>query len=89
MNAYNPQTYDFAAHPNGVDSNHSLQQQASTYLDPNYWNASVTATPEFGLSVDQQMELMQNLETHGMGDMRMMIDVANRLWNPSQTRESN
>lgn len=79
--AFAPMVQDFA-----LGSNPSLQQAANSYLDPNYWNASVNTMPGFGLNADQQMELMQNLETSGMEDIEMMIAGANMIWNPGQNR---
>lgn len=85
---YAPQAYDFGQSLGPTESNASLQQQASTYLDPNFWNSSVNTNPVFGLSSDQRMELMQNLETTGMGDIEMMIAGANSIFNPGQNRRT-
>ena len=80
-------SHSIITNSNGLSGNPTLQQQATAYLDPNYWNASVNTIPEFGLSVDQRTELMQHLETTGMGDMRMMIAGANRLFNPNMNQD--
>ncbi|KAF2156114.1 hypothetical protein K461DRAFT_265548 [Myriangium duriaei CBS 260.36] len=83
---YAPQVFDYANTAGAMETTSSLQQQANAYLDPNYWNASVNTMPEFGLSSDQRMELMQNLETTGMGDIEMMIAGANSIFNPGLAR---
>lgn len=66
------------------DPNENLGDQAAEFLNPNYWNEPVYQ--QGGLTSQQQLELLQNLETSGMEDIEMMIEAGNRVWNPqSQT----
>ena len=55
-------------------------QQPQDYLDPNYWNQTVNGMHGSGLTSAQQIELMQSLETDGVGDIEMMIEASNRLF---------
>lgn len=58
-----------------------LPQQPQDYLDPNWWNQTVNGMHGNGLTSEQQLELLQNLETEGVGDIEMMIEASNRLFN--------
>ncbi|KAF4556915.1 Fungal specific transcription factor domain-containing protein 60 [Elsinoe fawcettii] len=80
------QTYDFGYPLTTSTTNQSLQQSANEFLDPNFWNQATGEMQGFGLNLNQQMELMQSLETTGMGDIEMMIQGAQRLFPPVQQR---
>ncbi|KAF2223162.1 fungal-specific transcription factor domain-containing protein [Elsinoe ampelina] len=78
-----PQSYDFGYPLTTRGTNQSLQQSANEFLDPNFWNQTSNDMQGFGLNLNQQMELMQSLETTGMGDIEMMIEGAQRLFPPA------
>ncbi|TKX22298.1 fungal specific transcription factor domain-containing protein 45 [Elsinoe australis] len=80
------QSYDFGYPLTTTDTNQSLHQSANEFLDPNFWNNASNDMQGFGLSSSQQMELMQSLETTGMGDIEMMIQGAQRIFPPVHQR---
>lgn len=53
-------------------------------FDINAWFGRTGLPPNPGLNMDQQSELMQNLQTNGVGDIEMMIAGASRIFNPPQ-----
>ncbi|PNS19947.1 hypothetical protein CAC42_7914 [Sphaceloma murrayae] len=75
-----PQSYDFGYPLTTTGTGQSLQQSANEFLDPNFWNDTSNQMQGFGLSSSQQLELMQSLETTGMGDIEMMIQGAERIF---------
>jgi len=63
-----------------ADQTGNMGQQAMEYLNPNYWNEPVYH--QGGLNSAQQLELLQSLETSGMGDIEMMIQASEQVFNP-------
>jgi len=54
------------------------------YLNPDIWEQMGDGMLGSGLNLAQQSELMQSLETTGVGDIEMMIEASDRLFNPQK-----
>lgn len=58
------------------------QQEAADYLYPQQYFGQLFEQYGSGLNEEQQMELMQSLETSGMEDIQTMIKTTSALFNP-------